>query len=128
MRLTLIKLSHTVIWAFFAGCILVLPLAGLKRRFDWALALTAVVLLECVILMANRGRCPLTGMAAKFTEDRTDNFRYLPARLAGSAQQDNLRLPLSCRGTRCRWILAQGIEVIGWTEGTPPSRDVKLRE
>jgi len=61
----------------------VLPLAGLKRRFDWALALTAVVLLECVILMANRGSCPLTGMAAKFTEDRADNFDiYLPVWLA----------------------------------------------
>jgi len=81
--LTLIKLAHTVIWALCAGCIVVLPLAGLKRRFDWALALTAVVLLECVILMANRGSCPLTGMAAKFTEDRADNFDiYLPVWLA----------------------------------------------
>ncbi len=83
LQLTLIKLLHTVIWAFFAACIVVLPLAGLKRRFDWALALTAVVLLECVILMANRGRCPLTGLAAQFTEDRTDNFDiYLPIWLA----------------------------------------------
>jgi hypothetical protein len=82
-RLTLIKLSHTVIWAFFAGCIVALPLTGLRRRFDWALALTALVLLECVILVANRWRCPLTGMAAKFTEDRKDNFDiYLPNWLA----------------------------------------------
>ena len=82
-RLTLIKLSHTVIWAFFAGCILALPIAGLRRRFDWALALTALVLLESVILLANRWRCPLTGMAAKFTENRKDNFDiYLPNWLA----------------------------------------------
>jgi len=81
--LALIKLSHTVIWAFFAGCILLLPLAGLKRRFGWALALTALVLLECVVLLANRWRCPLTGMAAKFTENRNDNFDiYLPNWLA----------------------------------------------
>jgi len=60
-----------------------LPLTGLRRRFDWALALTALVLLECVILVANRWRCPLTGMAAKFTEDRKDNFDiYLPNWLA----------------------------------------------
>ena len=33
--------------------------------------------------MANRGRCPLTGVAAKFTEDRADNFDiYLPIWLA----------------------------------------------
>ena len=83
LQLTLIKLSHTVIWAFFAGCIAVLPLAGLKRRFDWALVLTVIVIIECVILMANRGRCPLTGMAAKFSEDRADNFDiYLPIWLA----------------------------------------------
>ena len=82
-KLTLIKLLHTVIWALFAGCIVALPLTGLKRRFDWALALTAAVLVECVILMANRGRCPLTGLAAQFTEDRTDNFDiYLPLWLA----------------------------------------------
>jgi len=82
-RLLLIKLLHTIIWAFFAGCIIALPLAGLRRRFDWALALTAVVLLECVALLANRGRCPLTGLAAEFTEDRADNFDiYLPIWLA----------------------------------------------
>jgi len=83
LPLTLIKLSHTVIWAFLAGCIVAIPLAGLMRRFDWALALTGVVLLECVILMANRGRCPMTGLAAQFTEDRADNFDiYLPVWLA----------------------------------------------
>jgi len=60
-----------------------LPLAGLKRRFDWALGLTAVVLLECIILIANRGRCPLTGLAGQLTEARTDNFDiYLPLWLA----------------------------------------------
>ncbi len=83
LSLTLIKLSHTVIWAFFAGCILALPLAGLKHGFDGALALTGLVLLECVILLANRWRCPLTGMAARFTDDREDNFDiYLPNWLA----------------------------------------------
>jgi hypothetical protein len=81
--LTLIKLSHTVIWAFLAGCIMAIPVASMGRRFDWVLALTVVVLLECVILMANRGRCPLTGLAARFTGDRADNFDiYLPIWLA----------------------------------------------
>jgi hypothetical protein len=81
--LTLIKMSHTIIWALFAGCIIALPLAGLRRRFDWAQGLTAVVLLECVAIVANRWRCPLTGLAARFTEDRADNFDiYLPLWLA----------------------------------------------
>ncbi|MDR3677691.1 MAG: hypothetical protein P4N24_19580 [Acidobacteriota bacterium] len=83
LLLTLIKLSHTIIWAFFAGCIFALPLAGVKRRFDWALALTVAVLLECFIIVANRWRCPLTRLAAQFTEDRTDNFDiYLPIWMA----------------------------------------------
>jgi len=60
-----------------------LPVAGLKRRFGWALALTAVVVLESLTLMANRGRCPLTNLAARFTEDHGDNFDiYLPIGLA----------------------------------------------
>jgi len=60
-----------------------LPVAGLTRRFDWALALTTLVLLECIILMANGGHCPLTGIAARYTEDRADNFDiYLPVWLA----------------------------------------------
>jgi hypothetical protein len=81
--LVLIKLSHTIIWALFAGCIVALPLAGLMRRFDWALGLTAVILLECCVLAVNRWRCPLTGFAARFTVDRADNFDiYLPAWLA----------------------------------------------
>jgi len=83
LLLNLIKLSHTVVWAFFAGSIVVLPFAGLKRRFGWALVLTAIVLVECLILMANRGCCPLTGLAAQFTEDRGDNFDiFLPLWLA----------------------------------------------
>ena len=83
LRLTLIKLAHTIIWAFFAGCILALPVAGLKRRFDWAMALTAVVLLECGVLVLNRWRCPLTDLAGRLTEERADNFDiYLPIWLA----------------------------------------------
>jgi len=78
-----IKATHTAIWAFFAGCILLLPVAGLLRRFDWALILTALVLVECGVLALNRGRCPLTDLAAKFTDERSDAFDiYLPEWLA----------------------------------------------
>jgi hypothetical protein len=78
-----IKLLHTVVWLFFAGCIVALPVAGAGRHFGWAAALTGAVLIECIILAANRGRCPLTGVAARYTEQRTDNFDiYLPVWLA----------------------------------------------
>jgi hypothetical protein len=81
--LTAIKLLHTAIWAFLAGCILALPIAGLMRRFDWAVILTATILVECEVLALNRGRCPLTDVAARFTDERADNSDiYLPNWLA----------------------------------------------
>ena len=81
--LRFVKLAHTIVWAFFAACILALPVAGALRRFDWTLILTGLVLLECSALALNRGRCPLTNIAARFTEDRRDAFDiYLPEWLA----------------------------------------------
>ncbi len=62
--LTAIKLLHTVIWAFLAGCILALPVVAILRRFHWAAIITVVVLFECVALAINSGRCPLTDFAA----------------------------------------------------------------
>ena len=36
-----------------------------------------------LLLALNRGRCPLTDLAGRYTEDRTDNFDiYLPIWLA----------------------------------------------
>jgi hypothetical protein len=81
--LNVIKLLHTAIWAILAGTILVLPVAAAWHRFDWAAVLTAVILAECVVLALNQGRCPLTNLAARFTEKRQDNFDiYLPPWLA----------------------------------------------
>jgi hypothetical protein len=81
--LFLIKIAHTAIWAFFAACILALPVAGWLRRFDGAMILTVFILIECGVLAANRMRCPLTDLAARYTTDRSHNFDiYLPLWLA----------------------------------------------
>ena len=81
--LTAIRLLHTVVWAVLACFIVALPIAAFMRRFGWALILTAVVVGECGVLAANRGRCPLTDWAARYTEDREANFDiYLPNWLA----------------------------------------------
>jgi len=78
-----IKLLHTAIWLFFAGCIVAIPFAGARRQFLWAAVLTGLVLLECAVLAVNRGHCPLTGLAGRYTEERADNFDiYLPLWLA----------------------------------------------
>ena len=81
--LTAIKLLHTVIWAFLAGSILALPLAGVLRRFRLAAILSLIVLLECGVLAVNGGRCPLSDLAARYTDERASNFDiYLPSWLA----------------------------------------------
>jgi hypothetical protein len=78
-----IKLVHTAIWLFFAGCIVAIPLAGARRQFLWAIGLSGLVLVECAVLAVNRGRCPLTDLAGRYTEERVDNFDiYLPLWLA----------------------------------------------
>ena len=81
--LTAIKLSHTVVWAFLAASILVLPVAGVLRRFRWAAILSVIVLLECGLLAVNGGRCPMPDLAARYTDERASNFDiYLPNWLA----------------------------------------------
>ena len=78
-----IKLLHTAVWALMAGAILALPVTAFARQFRWALILTALVVCECAVLALNRGRCPLTEVAARFTDDRAPNFDiYLPVWLA----------------------------------------------
>jgi hypothetical protein len=78
-----IKLLHSAVWAVIAGCIVALPVVALARRLDWAAVLNVVVLAECAVIGLNKGRCPLTNVAARYTEDRADNFDiYLPLWLA----------------------------------------------
>jgi hypothetical protein len=81
--LVAVKLAHTAVWAFFVSCILALPILAVLRRFDWAVVLSAFVLVECGVLALNSGRCPLTDVAARYTPDRAANFDiYLPLWLA----------------------------------------------
>jgi hypothetical protein len=81
--LTLVRALHTVVWALFVACILGIFAAAHTRRFGVALVLIAVVLGEVAVLVVNRMRCPLTGVAARYTDDRAENFDiYLPRWLA----------------------------------------------
>ncbi len=86
--LRVVKIVHTVVWAFFAGCILAIPVYAWRGEFEAAFALIAVVLVEVAIILANRWRCPLTDVAERFTDDRKDNFDiYLPLWLARHNKQ-----------------------------------------
>ena len=78
-----VKIAHTVVWAFFAGCIVAIPVFAWQRRFGVVVSLTACVLVEIVVLILNQWRCPLTLVAAQYTDERQDNFDiYLPNWLA----------------------------------------------
>jgi len=78
-----VKLVHTAVWAFFAGSIVAIPVCAAAGRYRLAAVLIAVVLVEVVVLVLNGWRCPLTGVAARYTADRRDNFDiYLPEWLA----------------------------------------------
>jgi hypothetical protein len=78
-----VKAIHTIVWALFAGCIVAIPIVAWSGNVQRALALIAIVSVECGVLVANRMQCPLTNVAARFTVDRRDNFDiYLPLWLA----------------------------------------------
>jgi hypothetical protein len=83
LSLKAIKVAHTIVWAFFASCILAIPVASWRGEHRAAAWLAAVVAGEIVILVANKWRCPLTSVAARYTDDRRENFDiYLPKWLA----------------------------------------------
>ncbi len=78
-----IKLLHTFVWVLFVACILGIFVGARQGRFDLVVILVAVVLGEVLVLVLNRMRCPLTGVAARYTSARADNFDiFLPLWLA----------------------------------------------
>jgi hypothetical protein len=82
-KLRLIKGIHTLVWAVFAGSILAIPSFTYDGKLSIAWTLIGLVLIEVVILAANRMRCPLTDVAGRYTKDRQDNFDiFLPLWLA----------------------------------------------
>ena len=78
-----IKIIHTIVWAFFAGCILAITVYAWMGNVQVAAILCALVFVEVLILAANNWKCPLTPVAGRYTENRQDNFDiYLPVWLA----------------------------------------------
>ena len=63
--------------------ILAIPVAAWRGRSSWAAWLIGIMLVEVLVLAVNGWRCPLTDLAARYTEDRRANFDiYLPLWLA----------------------------------------------
>lgn len=81
--LVAVKAAHTVVWCFFVACIIGIPVAAARSDFRTAALLIALVTIECAVLAVNRGRCPLTDVACRFTAERAPNFDiYLPVWVA----------------------------------------------
>jgi len=71
MRLTAIKVVHTLAWFSIESCMLYVLYAGVKRRADRrATVAAAVVASESVIFAANGFRCPLTDLAEQLGAER----------------------------------------------------------
>jgi hypothetical protein len=82
-RLLAVKIAHTIVWALLVACILGIPVAAWQQRFTWVAILIGVIVVEGIVLIANGWRCPMTDLAARYTDDRRDNFDiYLPLWLA----------------------------------------------
>ena len=82
-NLRIVKVVHTIVWAVFAAAILAIPIFAWVDLFQYVVWLTALVLIEIIVLATNRWQCPLTRVAARYTNDRQDNFDiYLPLWLA----------------------------------------------
>jgi riboflavin transporter FmnP len=78
-----IKIVHAVVWAFFVSCILAIWVFAWQADYVHAALSIGVVMVEVVMLVLNRWRCPLTSVAARYTDDRRANFDvYLPEWLA----------------------------------------------
>ncbi|MEZ5617912.1 MAG: hypothetical protein R3E40_06525 [Rhodocyclaceae bacterium] len=106
--LAFVKAAHTIIWAVFAGCIIALPVASWYGNHVAAAWLAAAVACEVLVLLFNKFRCPLTAVAARYTDDRRDNFDiYLPEWLA--RHNKAIFGTLYCAGIAfalARWALA----------------------
>ena len=79
-----IKVVHTLVWAFFVACILSIWIFALRADFIDAALSIGIVFIEVVVLALNKWRCPLSPIAARYTQDCRGNFDiYLPEWLAG---------------------------------------------
>ena len=83
-KLLSIKVVHTLIWTFFVAVIGYILYAGIFDRIDFRVWIAiGLILFEGLVLLLNKGNCPLTPMAAQYTDHRDDNFDiFLPGWLA----------------------------------------------
>ena len=83
-KLVAIKVVHTIIWIFYNLVIFYLLYAVLANKINrWVWIAIGLVLLEGMVLLIFKMKCPLTIVARKYSDSTDDNFDiYLPNWLA----------------------------------------------
>lgn len=82
--LRIVKSIHTLIWLVMTGATILLFRAVLLQSFDLLFYISlGLILAEIIVLTINGWVCPLTPLAARYTDNRSDNFDiYLPGFMA----------------------------------------------
>ena len=97
-KLLLIKILHTVIWAFFVVVIFYVLYSGITdtvNRYTWIGIL--VVIGEGITLAIFNKFCPLTLIARKYSDSQKDNFDiFLPNWLAKHNKVNDFLKILNC--------------------------------
>lgn len=84
VKLALIKIVHTAIWAFFVTVIIYIVYSGISNKIN-VLTWIAIglVIAEGLVLVMFKMFCPLTLVARRYSDSNKDNFDiYLPNWLA----------------------------------------------
>ena len=76
-----VKIAHTIVWAIFAACSSPSRARGLGHD-RLATLLILWLLVEVLVLTANGGHCPLTAVAARYTDGPARQFRHLSSGMA----------------------------------------------
>ena len=79
-KLLIIKIFHTVIWAFFVLLIFYILYSAIIDRIDVLTWISiALIVVEGIVLLINGWRCPLTTVGEKYTEQADVGFDiFLP--------------------------------------------------
>ena len=79
-KLMITKLIHTIIWLFFVIDILYIVYAGLFNKISYLVWLAIIlVVFEGIVLLLNKGKCPITSIAYKYSGNHDIGFDiYVP--------------------------------------------------
>jgi hypothetical protein len=92
--LLFLKIIHTIIWLIVFLSILYILFSGITGRIDnliWVAI--SIVVIEGIVLLVNKWKCPLTPLVSRYSDDKKANFDiFLPNWLAKYGKEIGLIL------------------------------------